>query len=815
MMVLSVLATLALIGALFWHRVSLRLSSVILLLWTAAMALFDLWTPWMLLPLALILLPLNLMSLRRSLFSAPMLRTFRNVMPPMSRTEKEAIDAGTTWWEGDLFRGNPDWQKLHNYPQPRLTPEEQAFLDGPVEEACRMANDFQITHEMADLPPELWAYLKEHRFFAMIIKKEYGGLAFSAYAQARVLQKLAGVSGILAITVGVPNSLGPGELLQHYGTDEQKDHYLPRLARGEEIPCFALTSPEAGSDAGAIPDTGVVCMGEWQGQQVLGMRLTWNKRYITLAPIATVLGLAFKLYDPEHLLGDTEELGITCALIPTHTPGVEIGKRHFPLNVPFQNGPTRGKDIFVPIDYIIGGPKMAGQGWRMLVECLSVGRGITLPSNSTGSVKSLALATGAYARIRRQFKVSIGKMEGIEEPLARIAGNAYVMDAAATLITAGIMLGEKPAVLSAIVKYHCTHRGQRAIIDAMDIAGGKGIMLGKSNFLARAYQGAPIAITVEGANILTRSMIIFGQGAIRCHPYVLQEMAAAERNDLPAFDRALFSHVGHVGSNVVRSLWLGITGGYTSASPTRDATRRYYQHLNRISANLALLSDVSMSVLGGSLKRRERISARLGDILSQLHLASAALKRYDDEGRQAADLPLLHWGVQDALNQAEDAIDDLLRNFPNAAIAATLRLVIFPAGRHCRAPSDRLDHQLAKLLQTPSATRSRLGRGQYLTPSEHNPAGQLEAALHDVMAAEVIHDRLNKQLKTHLSFTRLDELAQRALQEGWINAQEAEVLKRAEVSRLRSINVDEFEPDALATQPVKQEQTEIRKIEAA
>ncbi|WP_333617246.1 acyl-CoA dehydrogenase FadE [Mixta calida] len=815
MMVLSVLATLALIGALFWHRVSLRLSSVILLLWTAAMALFDLWTPWMLLPLALILLPLNLTSLRRSLFSAPMLRTFRNVMPPMSRTEKEAIDAGTTWWEGDLFRGNPDWQKLHNYPQPRLTAEEQAFLDGPVEEACRMANDFQITHEMADLPPELWAYLKEHRFFAMIIKKEYGGLAFSAYAQARVLQKLAGVSGILAITVGVPNSLGPGELLQHYGTDEQKDHYLPRLARGEEIPCFALTSPEAGSDAGAIPDTGVVCMGEWQDQQVLGMRLTWNKRYITLAPIATVLGLAFKLYDPEHLLGDTEELGITCALIPTHTPGVEIGKRHFPLNVPFQNGPTRGKDIFVPIDYIIGGPKMAGQGWRMLVECLSVGRGITLPSNSTGSVKSLALATGAYARIRRQFKVSIGKMEGIEEPLARIAGNAYVMDAAATLITAGIMLGEKPAVLSAIVKYHCTHRGQRAIIDAMDIAGGKGIMLGKSNFLARAYQGAPIAITVEGANILTRSMIIFGQGAIRCHPYVLQEMAAAERNDLPAFDRALFSHVGHVGSNVVRSLWLGITGGYTSASPTRDATRRYYQHLNRISANLALLSDVSMSVLGGSLKRRERISARLGDILSQLYLASAALKRYDDEGRQAADLPLLHWGVQDALNQAEDAIDDLLHNFPNAAIAATLRLVIFPAGRHCRAPSDRLDHQLAKLLQTPSATRSRLGRGQYLTPSEHNPAGQLEAALHDVMAAEVIHDRLNKQLKTHLSFTRLDELAQRALQEGWINAQEAEVLKRAEVSRLRSINVDEFEPDALATQPVKQEQTEIRKIEAA
>jgi len=814
MMVLSIIATIVLTGALFYHRVNLMLSSVILLVWTAAMALLSLWTPWLLVPLALILLPFNVLSIRRAMFSKPMLQTFQKVMPPMSRTEKEAIDAGTTWWEGDLFRGNPDWEKLHNYPQPRLTEAEQAFLDGPVSEACRMANDFRITHEMADLPPELWAYLKEHRFFAMIIKKEYGGLAFSAYAQAQVLQKLAGVSGILAITVGVPNSLGPGELLQHYGTEEQKDHYLPRLARGEEIPCFALTSPEAGSDAGAIPDSGVVCMGDWQGQQVLGMRLTWNKRYITLAPIATVLGLAFKLSDPEHLLGDIEELGITCALIPTSTPGVEIGRRHFPLNVPFQNGPTQGRDIFVPIDYIIGGPKMAGQGWRMLVECLSVGRGITLPSNSTGSLKTIALAIGAYAHIRRQFKLPIGKMEGIEEPLARIAGNAYVMDAAASLITYGIVLGEKPAVLSAIVKYHCTHRGQRAIVDAMDIAGGKGIMLGNSNFLARAYQGAPIAITVEGANILTRSMIIFGQGAIRCHPYVLQEMAAAQNNDVNAFDHALFSHIGHVGSNNVRSLWLGLTGGRTSQSPTRDATRRYYQHLNRISANLALLSDISMSVLGGSLKRRERISARLGDILSQLYLASAALKRYEDEGRNEADLPLVHWGVQDALNQAEIAIDDLLRNFPNRLVAGVLRVVIFPTGRHCRAPSDRLDHQLARILQLPSATRSRLGRGQYLTPGEHNPAGQLEEALQDVMAAEVIHDRLCKQLKKNLSFTRLDKLATRGLQEGWLSEQEAQILSRAEESRLRSINVDDFEADALATQPRKEEKP-ARKIEAA
>ncbi|MDU7248517.1 MAG: acyl-CoA dehydrogenase [Klebsiella pneumoniae] len=772
MMILSIVATVVLLGALFYHRVSLLLSSVILLAWTAALGAAGVWNIWLLLPLAIILLPFNFAPMRKSMISAPAFRTFRKVMPPMSRTEKEAIDAGTTWWEGDLFRGNPDWQKLHNYPQPRLTAEEQAFLDGPVEEACRMANDFAITHEMADLPPELWAYLKEHRFFAMIIKKEYGGLEFSAYAQARVLQKLSGVSGILAITVGVPNSLGPGELLQHYGTEEQKNHYLPRLARGLEIPCFALTSPEAGSDAGAIPDTGVVCMGDWQGQQVLGMRLTWNKRYITLAPIATVLGLAFKLSDPDRLLGGEEELGITCALIPTSTPGVEM------------------------------------------VECLSVGRGITLPSNATGGLKSVAMATGAYAHIRRQFKISIGKMEGIEEALARIAGNAYVMDAAASLITYGIMLGEKPAVLSAIVKYHCTHRGQRSIIDAMDITGGKGIMLGEGNFLARAYQGAPIAITVEGANILTRSMMIFGQGAIRCHPYVLEEMAAAQNNDLNAYDKLLFKHIGHVGSNKVRSFWLGLTGGRTSSAPTRDATRRYYQQMNRLSANLALLSDVSMAVLGGSLKRRERISARLGDVLSQLYLASAVLKRYDDEGRNEADLPLVHWGVQDALHQAEQAIDDLLDNFPNRLVAGVMRLVIFPTGRHHHAPSDRLDHQVAKILQVPSATRSRIGRGQYLTPSEHNPVGLLEEALLEVMAADPIHQRICKELGKNLPFTRLDELAHNALAKGLISQDEAAILTRAEHSRLRSINVDDFAPEELATKPVKLPE-KVRKVEAA
>lgn len=457
---------------------------------------------------------------------------------------------------------------------------------------------------------------------------------------------------------------------------------------------------------------------------------------------------------------------------------------------------------------------MAGQGWRMLVECLSVGRGITLPSNSTGGVKSVALATGAYAHIRRQFKISIGKMEGIEEPLARIAGNAYVMDAAASLITYGIMLGEKPAVLSAIVKYHCTHRGQQSIIDAMDITGGKGIMLGESNFLARAYQGAPIAITVEGANILTRSMMIFGQGAIRCHPYVLEEMAAAQNNDVNAFDKLLFKHIGHVGSNTVRSFWLGLTRGLTSHTPTGDATKRYYQHLNRLSANLALLSDVSMAVLGGSLKRRERISARLGDVLSQLYLASAVLKRYDDEGRHEADLPLVHWGVQDALYRAEQAMDDLLQNFPNRVVAGLLTAMIFPTGRHYLAPSDKLDHAVAKILQVPNATRSRIGRGQYLTPAEHNPVGLLEEALRDVIAADPIHQRICKELGKNLPFTRLDELARNALAKGLIDKDEAAILAKAEESRLRSINVDDFEPEALATKPVKQPE-KVRKVEAA
>ncbi|WP_448213395.1 acyl-CoA dehydrogenase FadE [Colwellia sp. MEBiC06753] len=747
---------------------------------------------------AAIALPLNISSFRKEFISKPLLNLFKGIMPEMSRTEKEAIDAGTTWFEADLFRGNPDWKKLHNFPKPRLSAEEQAFLDGPVEEVCRMADEWETTHERADLSPEVWQYLKDNKFFAMIIKKKYGGLEFSAYAQSRVLQKLTSQGSVLASTVGVPNSLGPGELLQHYGTKEQQNYYLPRLVKGDEIPCFALTSPEAGSDAGAIPDFGIVCKGEFEGKEVLGMKLTWDKRYITLAPVATVLGLAFKLYDPDGLIGEEKDLGITCALIPTHLDGVITGRRHFPLNVPFQNGPTQGNEVFVPLDYIIGGPEMAGQGWRMLVECLSVGRAITLPSTSAGGVKSIALATGAYSRIRRQFKLPIGKMEGIEEALARIGGNAYLMDAVTTMSTGAIDLGEKPSVISAIAKYHLTEKMRASVTDAMDIHGGKGVCMGPSNYLARGYQGAPVAITVEGANILTRSMIIYGQGAIRCHPYVLAELQAAGNTDatkaLDEFDHALFGHIGFATSNIFRSLWMSISGARFVNAPYSDSTRRYYQLMTRFSSNLAMLSDIAMLSLGGDLKRRERVSARLGDILSHLYMASATLKRFNDEGRQADDVTLMQWAVEDSLYKIQVAIDELIANFPSKPVAFMLRAIILPFGCWLTKPSDKLDHAVSRILQTPGAARNRIGQGQYLTREEGNTLGILEQTLDDILAVEPIFDKVCRAIGKKLPFYRLNEVAEQGLAAKAITEQEAELLIRAEKGRKAAIDVDDFDP---------------------
>lgn len=760
---------------------------------------------------ALFAVPLVNRNIRKQYISKKLLAFYKKVMPEMSETEQEAIDAGTVWWDGDIFTGKPNWNKLHAFAQPRLTAEEQAFLDGPCEVVCNMVDEWQINHVDADLSPEIWQYLSDNKFFAMIIKKEYGGLEFSAYAQSRVLQKLAGVSAVLSSTVGVPNSLGPGELLQHYGTKEQQDYYLPRLAVGKEIPCFALTSPEAGSDAGAIPDVGVICKGEWEGKEIVGMRLTFNKRYITLAPVATVVGLAFKLQDPEGLLGDQEELGITCALIPRDTDGLDIGNRHFPLNVPFQNGPIRGNDIFVPLDYIIGGEAMAGKGWRMLMECLSVGRCITLPSSAAGGAKSLAVATGAYSRIRRQFRLPIGHMEGIEEMLGRIGGNAYLMDAVTSMTTAALDMGEKPSVISAICKYHLTEKMRSVINDAMDVHGGKGICLGPNNYLGRGYQGAPISITVEGANILTRNMMIFGQGAMRCHPFVLEEIRASQISDrkesLDKFDKAVFGHIGFAIGNTFRSLWFSLTGGRLSSAPFKDETSRYYQLMQGYAANLAILTDISMGVLGGDLKRRERLSARLGDILSQIYLASAALKRYDEQGRNQEDLPLLHWAMQDALFETETAIDSFIRNFPNKAISTFMRVMVMPFGRRIEKPSDVTEHKIAHILQTPCAARDRIAYGQYIARVEGNLLGDLEQTLDDVLAAEPIFERICKARKQKLPMTGLDVLAEQALADGIIDGQEAELLKRTEAGRLRTINVDDFKPEELVAATAKPKAT--------
>lgn len=804
------LAAVVLTGYLAYTRASLGVftSVYVVLMIVSTVMDFTGVLSWII--FALFVIPLNVSSIRRQLISEKLLKAFQKIMPEMSSTEREALNAGTTWFDAELFQGDPNWKKLHNYPQPRLSAEEQAFLDGPCEEVCRMCDDWETTHELADLSPEVWQYLKDNKFFAMIIKKKYGGLEFSAYAQSRVLQKLTSVSSVLSSTVGVPNSLGPGELLQHYGTKQQQDHYLPRLATGDEIPCFALTSPEAGSDAGAIPDFGVVCEGEFNGEQVLGMRLTWNKRYITLAPVATILGLAFKLYDPDQLIGKKKDLGITCALIPTDIDGVITGRRHFPLNVPFQNGPTQGNDIFVPLDFIIGGAEMAGQGWRMLVECLSVGRSITLPSNSTGGIKSMALATGAYSRIRRQFKLPIGKMEGVEEPLARIGGNAYLMDAVTTMSTGAIDLGEKPSVIGAICKYHLTEKLRDCLSDSMDIHGGKGVCLGPNNYLGRGYQGAPIAITVEGANILTRNMIIYGQGAIRCHPYVLSELEAASNDDFEQavddFDQALFGHIGFTISNLVRSVWFGFGGSHFSSSPYKDCTKRYYQLMTKFSSNLAYMSDLSMATLGGNLKRKERISARLGDILSYLYLASATLKRFNDEGRNADDIVLMQWAMDDTLYRCEKAIVELINNFPNKAVAMLFKATIMPFGPTLKKPTDTLDHKVARILQTPCAARTRLGEGQYVTREKDNLLGKLEEALDNILAAEKIVDKINDATGKRHGIINLDALAVTALEQGIIDSNEANLLTLAEAQRLAVINVDDFANDEIVVNKQKHEE---------
>jgi acyl-CoA dehydrogenase len=791
---------------LAYRRAGLGLSTVIAVALIAAYGFCgtmpDWWKVLLSIPVALLVL-LNIAPLRRRGFTRPFMRKYRKLLPAMSTTEREALDAGTVWWDGELFTGGPDWQKLMSAKVPTLTPQEQAFIDGPCEQLCAMLDDWDITHRRADLPAAVWSFIKSQGFFAMIIPRRYGGLEFSAYAHSCVLIKIASRSATASSTIAVPNSLGPAELLLHYGTEAQKNHYLPRLARGEDVPCFALTGPRAGSDAASIPDTGIICKGQWQGGEVTGIRLNFSKRYITLAPVATVIGLAFRLYDPDGLMGENADLGITCALIPRDTPGVSIGRRHFPLNIAFQNGPIQGRDVFVPLEAIIGGFAMAGQGWRMLVEQLSVGRCISLPSSAAGGAKAAVYASGAYARIRKQFNTPIGSFEGIEQVIARMAARTYIVDAARSVTAGAIDGGEKPSVPSAMLKYHATEIGRMVANDAMDVHGGKGICLGPKNYLGRGYQIVPVAITVEGANILTRSLIIFGQGAVRCHPFVLKEMNAAKNPDraigVREFDAAVMGHIGFAISNAARSLVLGLTFARFTKVPRTNGTERYFQHINRYSASFALATDVAMLALGGYLKKKESLSARLGDVLSAMYLASMVLKHHENQGREAADLPLVEWACRSLLYQAQEDLHQFLRNFPNRFLAGLMRLMIFPRGLTYFQPSDRLGRAIGDLVMSPSAARERLTNYIYKTQESHNPLGQLQEALVLSTMAEPLEKRIRVDGVKTGRVTALDLPGQisQALELGIVNAAEAGVLRDYDAKVMSILNVDDFEPSEL------------------
>lgn len=733
--------------------------------------------------------------LRRLLISNRLFSIYRKAMPRLSTTEREALEAGTVWWDAELFSGKPRWRRLLRQPAPSLTEAEQKFIDGPVEELCLMLDDWEISDKLHDLPVSVWQFIRDKRFFGMIIPRQYGGLEFSAQANSAVVMKLASANLTAAVTVMVPNSLGPGELLIHYGTDAQREHYLPRLASGEDIPCFALTSPLAGSDAGAMPDRGIVCRGEFEGEQVLGLKLTWNKRYITLAPVATLLGLAFRAYDPDGLIGDKKDLGITCALIPADTPGVEIGNRHLPVGAVFMNGPTRGEDVFIPMDWIIGGQQRIGQGWRMLMQSLATGRAISLPSLGVAGGKMASMLTGAYARIRTQFNVPIGYFGGVEEPLCRIGGRTYRMDSARRLTLIALDQGEKPGVLSAINKYQQTESMRQCILDAMDIHGGKGIIQGPNNYLARAYQALPISITVEGANILTRSMIIFGQGIIRAHPCLLKEMMAvtgiANSQARRVFDNALFEHIGYTTSNLVRSLLLGLTGSRMTPAPVRGPHAGYYRSLTRFSAMFAFISDTVIILLGGKFKFREKLSGRLADALIHLYMASAMLKRFEDDGRPENDLPLLIWGMDDSLLKIQQSLLGVLRNYPVPVLGRLLCWLVFPLGLPCKGPSDKTVKAVAQLLLNENESRDRLIEGIYISDKD-DATGRVHKAFHLVLEAAPAERAIKNALKETVNFENYEGLVRRASQSGVITEEQATMVRLAQQASAKVIAVDEF-----------------------
>jgi acyl-CoA dehydrogenase len=715
----------------------------------------------------------------------------KGVLPTLSATEREAIEAGDVWWDAEIFTGNPDWSKLLAVPEAKLSADERAFLDGPVEELCRRVDEWHVSWDLHDLPPDIWEFLKAKKFFAMIIPKEYGGLGFSAYAHSEVVRKLSTRSVTAAVTAMVPNSLGPGELLLQFGTKEQRDYWLPRLADGREIPCFGLTSPEAGSDAASMIDTGIVTRGNFRGRDVLGIRLNWHKRYITLGPIATVLGLAFKLHDPDHLIGQEDDVGITVALVPTNLPGVKIGRRHLPAMQVFQNGPNEGHNVFIPLDHIIGGVEQAGKGWKMLMSALAAGRGISLPSLSAAGAAYCAHTTGVYARIREQFHLPIGKFEAIEERLGRLAATAYLLDAARRHTCAGIDQGHHPAVVTAIMKGQATERLRVSVNDAMDVHGGKAVIEGPQNYLGPLYRAVPVGITVEGANIVTRALIQFGQGAIRSHPYILKEVLALEDSDhargLDAFDQAFWGHVGHSLLTALRATCRAWSFGVVSPAPTAGEATGYFKQLGRYAAAFALAVDMALLTLGGALKRKEMISGRFADILCELYLLSAALKRWHDEGRRDADFPLVAYCCESGLATIATRLDEILANLPNRPVAWLLRVMTMPFGRQHRGPSDRLATACAQILLEPSATRDRVTVGLY-HPTDDGPVARLDRAFKLADAAQPLRDRMRKAHVRDVETARA---------QGLINESEAAQLAALAKAVADVINVDDFAPEEL------------------
>lgn len=797
----SLLLVAALV-ALAYKRASLKTSAVAMAVITLGALFANAATPIIITALlfAAAFGLLSLTGLRANLITKPIFALYKKIMPKMSETEATALDAGTVWWDGELFSGKPNWNMLLDHPNTPIPADEQAFLDNQVKTLCSMVSEWEI-NQNGDMNKEIWEYIKKERFLSMIIPKEYGGLGVSAQTQAAVLQALS-VSGATFSTVCVPNSLGPGELLVKYGTEEQKDYYLPRLADGREIPCFGLTGPRAGSDATSLPDTGVVCKGMWEGKEVVGLKLNFEKRYITLAPVATVVGLAFRAFDPEGLLGDKTDLGITVALLPRELEGMSIGNRHKPIGSPFMNGPIFGKDVFIPLDFVLGGGDMVGNGWRMLVECLSVGRCIALPNSGTGAAKFALATTGAYARIRRQFNVPVAKLEGVQDPIARIAGNCYISAAAARLTAIAIDEGHKPSVPSAILKYNLTEMGRQVAIDAMDVHGGKAIIRGPKNYIESGYSSVPVAITVEGANILTRTMITFGQGAIRCHPYVLPEMNSAKENDLKGFDKALFSHFGFIFTNMSRSLVLSLTNAAFTGVPVSGPTKKYYKQLNKYAANFAFMVDMCMFSLGGELKFRELISARLADMLSKMYLASMVLKNWEDQGSHKDDLAIVEYCMNKLFSEFEEAQDGLIKNLPVRPVGFLLKAITLPFGRRTKAPSDKLIAKIVDLVSLKTETRERMIDGIYRDEAmgtayeeSTNPVFAYDSLLDRVEKAEPIYKKIGAALKAGKydeATLSIEGRITNGVEMGVLTAEEGEFMIEFEKDVLEMVHVDHF-----------------------